>query len=260
METAVDLPDNIRAKHAVISQNTFRRVLRKAESRGMKVNTGKTNMLCISDAMTFRATGFIESEDGSRISSEKTDSVKILGFHFGHRPNVSEHIKALRRRFYARWWVLYHLRHHGFNQEELARVYKTVVRPIFDYCCVVYHPLLNDNQDQLLDRLQRQALKIIYGKDLTYTQMREKAGVTTLRQRRIDLSDSFANKCLKSDRFASWFPLRRGVRATRGSEKYAEKFARCKRLYNSPLYFMRRRLNGKRGLDYWERNRELRDR
>ena len=65
----------------------------------MKVNTGKTNMLCVLDAMTFRARRFIESEDGSRISSGTTDTVKILGFHFGHQTNVSEHIKALCRRF-----------------------------------------------------------------------------------------------------------------------------------------------------------------
>ena len=156
---------------------------------------------------------------------------------------------------------MYHLKHHGFNQAELAKVYRTVVRPIFDYCCVVYHPMLTDDQDQLLERLQRQALKIIYGKDLSYTQMREKAEVTTLRQRRVDMSDKFSAKCLKDPRFRDWFPLRSQGRRSRGDgEKYQEEFARCKRYFNSPLFFMRRRLNGKPGLPYWERNRERRER
>ena len=39
-----------RLKHAVNSQNLFRHVVRKAESRGMVVNTDKTKLLVVSDA------------------------------------------------------------------------------------------------------------------------------------------------------------------------------------------------------------------
>ena len=66
--------------------------------------------------------------------------------------------------------------------------------------------MLTDDQDQLLDRLQKQALKIIYGSDFTYMEMRDRAGVTTLRQRRVELSDKFVAKCLKTPRFQGWFP------------------------------------------------------
>lgn len=171
---------------------------------------------------------------------------------------MDEHIKSLRRRFYERWWILFHLRHHGFNTEELVRIFKTVIRPIFDYCAVVYHPMLSDDQDQLLERLQRQALKVAYGPGLSYTEMREKAGITTLRQRRVDLSDKFASKCCNSDRFSHWFLKKRKARVSRSGDSYKELFARCKRYYNSPLFFMRRRLNGKPGLPCWERHREWR--
>ena len=116
--------------------------------------------------------------------------------------------------------------------------------------------MLNDDQDQLLERLQRQALKVAYGTGISYTEMRVKAGISTLRQRRIDLSDKFAAKCIDGDRFRHWFPERRASRGSRRGEKYEEFFARCKRYYNSPLFFMRRRLNGKPGLPYWERHRE----
>ena len=148
------------------------------------------------------------------------------------------------------------------NTEELVKIYKTVIRPVFDFCAVVYHPLLTDEQDQLLERLQRQALKVIYGTNLTYTEMRGKAGISTLRQRRIELSDKFAEKCLKNERFSHWFrENQKSRRSSRSAgEKYEEGFARCQRYYNSPLFFMRRRLNGKPGLPYWERHRERRAR
>ena len=29
-------------------------------------------------------------------------------------------------------------------------VYKTVVRPALDYCCIDYHPMLTEEQDQLI--------------------------------------------------------------------------------------------------------------
>ena len=255
--------DNVagkKKKHATISQNTFRRVLRKAEGRGMKVNTNKTGMLCISDALTFRADAYLEDEDGQEVTSEGTESIKILGFHFNRRPTVHAHVASLKKRFYERWWSLYHLKHHCFTKEELVTVYKTCIRPVFDFCAVVYHPLLNDKQDQQLERLQRQALKIIFGTNISYTEMRRMAGIETLRQRRINLSDKFAGKCAGSEKFGHWFPEKRAARGGRFGEKYVEEFARCERLFNSPLFYMRRRLNGKTGLEYWERHRERRSR
>ena len=158
-------------------------------------------------------------------------------------------------------WVLRHLGNSGFTESELATVYTTVIRPILDYCCVVYHPLLTDEQDQIIERLQSQALKSIYGYELSYAKMREKAGITTHRARRILLCDKFAEKAAASERFAGWFPLREGRRSARngGGDVYQEFQSRTDRLRNSPLFYFRRRLNGKQGKTYGERNRQYRD-
>ena len=132
------------------------------------------------------------------------------------------------------------------------------MRPIADFCCEVYHSLLTDEQDELLDSCQAHALRCIYGKGISYQKMREMAQVTTLRQRRIELCDSFSRKCLGNPRFAGWFPLRASVRASRNPEKFLEEPARCDRLKNSPVFFMRRRLNGKEGKVYGKRYCERR--
>ena len=126
---------------------------------------------------------------------------------------------------------------------------------------MVYHSSLTDEQDELLDRQQNQALKCIYGPGISGRRMREMAGITTLRERRIEQCDKFAAKCLSSDRFAGWFPLkntRRSGRRTGKSEEYVEFKARCDRLFNSPLFYMRRRLNGKEAKVYGSRNAEYR--
>ena len=58
-----------RDKHDLPTQNMFRRVVCKAESRDMKVNKDKTKMLCVSDAVTYIAGAFIVDDEGCVVSS-----------------------------------------------------------------------------------------------------------------------------------------------------------------------------------------------
>ena len=132
----------------------------------------------MSDPLSRSREAYIEDVQGNELTSGKT--MKILGFCFSDRPTVTAHVEALRRRFRQRYWILIHLRRFGFNQEELVKVYKTMVRPIADYCSVVYHPMLNDEQDEALDRCQAHALQCIYGMGIRYSEMRRRAGIETL--------------------------------------------------------------------------------
>ena len=217
----------------------------------MVVNSRKTHLLCISDAQSYKA-------DGERL--ESGSSMKVLGFHLDSRPSCHAHVEAIKKRMRETTWVLRQLKMSGFTEDELAVVYTTVVRPALDYCCAVYHPLLNDEQDQHVERLQARALKCIYGHKMSYAEMRERAGVTTLRARRIALGDKFALKAAGNPRFQSWFPPRLGRQGgRRRGEEYQELTARTSWLHNSPLFYYRRRLNGKEGRTYGECNRKYRE-
>ena len=168
---------------------------------------------------------------------------------------------ALRRRFRQKYWILFHLKNFGFTKEELAKVYRTIILPTADYCSVVYRAMLTDEQDEVLDRCQAHALRCIYGKGVSYEKMRSMAGVKTLRQRRIEACDRFAGRCL-TGKFAHWFPKKNASRSSTRSgkaETFLEFFARCDRLRNSPLFYLRRRLNGKPGKIYGKRNAKYRD-
>ena len=76
-------------------------------------------------------------------------------------------MESIRKKFRQRFWSLYHLRRNGFTKEELVRVYTSSVRPVADYCDVVYHSMLSDEMDEELDRLQNHALRIIFGFNLS---------------------------------------------------------------------------------------------
>ena len=76
----------IRDKHDVQTQNLFRRMVTKAEPRGMVVNKGKTKVLCVSDAQTCSEAAHFFDSDGNRLASG--GSMKILGFHVDSRPSM----------------------------------------------------------------------------------------------------------------------------------------------------------------------------
>ena len=175
---------------ATRSQNLFRQITRIAESLGMKVNSDKTMVLCISDSRTYKALAYIEDANGVRIDS--TEALKILGLSFSRKPDMSAQVEAICRKFRARIWTLRHLHHRGFSEQDLVRVYKSSILPCHDYCSNVFH---SSSQTIVLERLQSKALKAIYGYDPSYRELMEKAGLTTLRARREHRELVFARKC-----------------------------------------------------------------
>jgi hypothetical protein len=137
---------------------------------------------------------------------------------------------------------LRHLKNFGFDEKELVQVYCAQVRSVMDYCSVVYHSLLTEEQSNLLERQQYQALKCVFGPGESYRSLLQKAGIERLAERRVKAVEKFAKKCL-TNKFAKWFPENDSGRETRKKKKYKEFFARCDRLRKTPIYYMRRRLN-----------------
>ena len=134
-----------------------------------------------------------------------------------------------------------HLKSYGFNGDELVKVYVSVIRPCIEFCSVVYHSMLTAEQKEQLEHLRQQALKCIFGYTQSYRALREKTGLDTLKDRRECAVLKFAEKC-SAGKFCDWFPLRVG-REMRGSKRYREDYARCDRLKDSPIFYMRRALN-----------------
>ena len=240
-QTAVDLGRNRKLKHAVRTQNAFRRIVKEAISRGMKVNAAKTNLMVVSDG-TYEALASIVDEDGNVLKSSK--EMKILGFHFSNKPNMNAQVAAIRKKMTARTWILTHLGHRGFSEEELVKVYKSCILPIHDYCSNVYHSSLTQMQVQQLERQQARALKAIFGYEHSYRSPLQKTGLETLFDRRARRAEAFARKAAVG-KLRHWFPRREAPRSTRQTTSYHESFARCQRLRNSPIHYMRRLLNGR---------------
>ena len=84
------------------------------------------------------------------------------------------------------------------------------------------------------------------GKRLSKTdckQLLEKAGIESLKDRRERQFAKFAKKASENDKYKHWFPKNPTERITRKTLVYKEEKATGNRLYNSPIFAMRRLLN-----------------
>ena len=93
-----------RIKHAIQSQNVFRHLVRRAEDIGMVVNAQKTTMVCVSDATSYEADGFILDVDQERIGCQET--FKALGMRFSNKPNVDAHVDFMEKSVRSRLWTI----------------------------------------------------------------------------------------------------------------------------------------------------------
>ena len=54
--------------------------------------------------------------------------------------------------------MLYQVKRAGSEQKDLLEIYLTVIRPVLEYACPVWHPHLPKYLSDSIQRIQRQAL------------------------------------------------------------------------------------------------------
>ena len=97
----------------------------------MRVNPAKTQIVCVSAASAAEVQSYIWI-DGKKVKSQ--EELKVLGFHFGRRPNIHTHLKKLLMKFRRRAWILRNLKKAKVSREDLVRLYLVLVVPVLDYC------------------------------------------------------------------------------------------------------------------------------
>ena len=186
---------------------------------------------------------YVRLHNGKKIYGQ--DRLKQLGFFFGRKPTIDVQIEEMSLKFRKRLWYIRHLKAAGLPSEDLIAMYKCFLLSVLDYASVVYGPMISGEQAQQLERLQATALKIIFGLKHSYRELLEVSGLEPLVERRQRLIDKFILKAVKNDNITeAWFPTKTFIHHNLRHEKiFEEKFARTERLYRSPLYTYRRRLN-----------------
>ena len=61
-----------------------------------------------------------------------------------------------------RVYMLYQLKRAGIGQHDLVTIYVSVIRPVLEYACPVWHTNLNKHLTKSIETVQKRALKCIY--------------------------------------------------------------------------------------------------
>ena len=122
-------------------------------------------------------------------------------------------------------------------------------RSILEYTSNVYHSQINKGQSNELEKIQKRSLRIIYGYEHDYEKLLELSNLKTLKERREISFEKFARTTVKNPKYAHWFPKNPAIRSGRNTKIYKEEIANGNRLYNSPIFAMRRLLNDTKTID-----------
>ena len=120
------------------------------------------------------------------------------------------------------------------------------MRSQLEQSAVVWSSSLTDQNKADLERVQRSAVKVIFGPNYRgYKKGLTTLNLETLEERRENLCLRFARKCVRNEKTKSMFPLniKEHKMKTRNFEKYEVQHANTDRLRKSAIIYMQNLLN-----------------
>ena len=115
---------------------------------------------------------------------------KLLGVHVASDLKWSHHVDVITSKAAVQLHFLKQLKSSGAGRDDLLCFYGTVIQPVLEYACPVWHTSLTAAQTKSLESLQRRALCIIY-EDGDYMLSLTRAGLNTLEAQREQLTKRF---------------------------------------------------------------------
>ena len=118
------------------------------------------------------------------------ECLKVLGVtissHLSWNAHVDEIISKARKRVY----MIYQLKRAGINQNDLIRIYISVIRPVVEYACPVWHTNLPKYLSDNIEIIQKRCLKTIFP-CYQYENILQMVNLPTLHRRRDELCRAY---------------------------------------------------------------------
>jgi len=96
-------------------------------------------------------------------SSIKAGIVPSIWKRATDRLQWNEHVSSLCSRAAQRLHFLQQLKRAAMSSDDLLYYHQSVVRPVTEYACVVWHTSLTQEHTKQLESIQKRAMKFIYG-------------------------------------------------------------------------------------------------
>ena len=127
---------------------------------------------------------------------------------------------------------------------EMVNIYILFIGSVLEQSCLVWHSSISQEDSNCIERVQKTALRIILCQQYTdYHDALLQTGLSTLKQRRVDLCLEFAKRNVRKGTDCGLFPKIQKSVNTRQHEKFIVTPARTERLAMSAVPYMQRLLN-----------------
>ena len=174
----------------------------------------------------------------SGVGIERVSSFKLLGVIISSTLKWDEHVAMICSKTASKMHFLKIIRRAGISQADALCFYMTVIRPVLEYACPVWHSMLTKKLSSSIESQQIRAMRIIYG-DVKYEEVLVTAGIPTLHDRREMLTSNFFRSIRQpSSCLHHLMPARRRtetVSRLRAAVEYSIPFCRTKRFQTSFL-------------------------
>ena len=168
-----------------------------ADINDMKLNAKKTKEILVN----FGRKNSISDIPPIIIDStpvERVDHTKLLGLWISSDLTWAKHVEEITKKASSRLYLLSQAKHASLSTNDRIDLYKSLVRPVVEYACPVWHPGLPKYLERSLESIQVRALRAVFPEH-TYCDALSEAGLPSLADRRGELTLRFFSQTEDTD-------------------------------------------------------------
>ena len=117
---------------------------------------------------------------------ERVSQAKVLGVTISSDLSWNAHVDEIIVKARKRVYMIYQLKRAGINQNDLIRIYVSVIRPVVECTCPVWHTNLPKHLSANIEIIQKRCLKTIFPGH-QYENILQMVNLPTLQRRRDEL-------------------------------------------------------------------------
>jgi len=134
----------------------FTQLLNWSSNNHMNVNFKKTKEMIINTSHC----NFPDKLNVSDVEIERVNVFKLLGVHINQSLKWDDHVSAICNKSASRIYFFKQLKRSSVDPDDLYHFYTTVIRPILEYACPVWHSSLTVEHSNRIEAIQKRAFRI----------------------------------------------------------------------------------------------------
>jgi hypothetical protein len=105
---------------------------------------------------------------------------RVLGVIISDDLTWNAHLDHIAKKANKRLYMLLRCKRAGVAKKDMLGIYLALIRPVLEYCCVVWHTTLPKYLHNFLEAIQKRAVRLICGTEPTYDECLQELNLSSL--------------------------------------------------------------------------------